>query len=234
MLQLKVWLQHIQRLTCGWHPASELGGSCTDFVVPHYHGAIPIIGDAKPSLVLLLSWAGWKLPYVYLQWVAIMLLIVVWKQTKRNETKLSLWNHCESCHWAWLYWKRKQHGAQGNSFVGRWTDSALFGKDNWTSFHMFHLLRKSFFWPGLRKPHGAGILCGTRGCVWHCSWVWKLNSFSPDSIPKLTEQPSFTITCHPNKLQGRDTSHLNQLLAASEQCLGNQNTLHHESDMFNS
>jgi len=34
--------------------------------------------------------------------------------------------------------------------------------------------------------------------------------------PRLTEQPSFTITCHPNKLQGRDTSRLNQLVDASE------------------
>lgn len=68
---------------CGRLSASELGASGTGFA------ACPTARAAEPLLVLLLSLAGWKLSYVYLQRVAIMFLTVVWKQTKRNKTKSS-------------------------------------------------------------------------------------------------------------------------------------------------
>lgn len=186
-----------------------------------------LMGNVAPSrspgcwapLVLLLSQAGWKLHHVCLQRVAIMLLTGVWKQTKRNKTKsnyisthfvkpllimpLSMTVLEERAAWS----PGKQLCGMLNCFSSPWKI-----KLNLSSY--MPTFKKVFFWPGLRKSQNTAIFSDTRGCVWCYSWVWKFNSFTP--TPKLTEQPSFTLTCHPNKLQGRDTSLLNQLVAASE------------------
>lgn len=72
--------------------------------------------------------------------------------------------------------------------------------------------KKAFFWP--RFNHTALPFS------WHQSVPdaggGPGNIYCPIYPSKLTERPSFTITCHPNKLEGGDTSHLNQLVAVSE------------------
>lgn len=111
-----------------------------------------------------------------------------------------------------MYWKTEQHGAQRNSSVRCWRASAP-PENRIKPQFIYSIFQESLFLTKT-QPHCSAIFPGTGLCL-----MLELDTeyiYCPPHPSKLTEQPLFTITCHPNKLEGRDTSHLNQLVAVSE------------------